>query len=72
MQLRVPAEMLARVTAFDLTGSYALGSVGFVVIGPIAAVVGPARMLGFAAAWTAVSSTVVLSLRAIRSVRMAE
>jgi MFS family permease len=72
LQLRVPAEMLARVTAFDLTGSYALGSVGFVVIGPIAAVVGPARMLGFAAAWTAVSSTVVLSLRAIRSVRMAE
>jgi hypothetical protein len=30
---RVPAEALARVTAFDLTGAYALGSIGFVVIG---------------------------------------
>jgi len=72
LQVRVPAEMLARVTAFVLTGSYALGSVGFVVIGPVAALVGPGRMLGFAAAWTVVSSTVVLSRRAIRSVRLAE
>src|SRR5258706_15894785 len=67
LQRRVPQEMLARVTAFAPTGSYALGSAGFVVIGPVAAVVGPGRMLGFAAAWTAVSTTVVLSLRAIRS-----
>jgi len=72
LQRRVPQEMLARVTAFALTGSYALGSAGFVVIGPVAAVVGPGRMLGFAAAWTAVSTTVVLSLRAIRSVRLTE
>jgi MFS family permease len=72
LQQRVPAEMLARVTAFALTGSYALGSVGFVVIGPLAAVVGPGNMLGVGAAWTAVSSTLVLSLRAIRSVRLAE
>jgi hypothetical protein len=46
--------------------------VGFVVIGPLAAVVGAGNMLGFGAAWTAVSSTVVLSLRAIRSVQLAE
>jgi hypothetical protein len=71
-QQRVPAEALARVTAFDLTGSYALGSAGFVVIGPLGAIVGPGRMLGFAAAYTAVSSTVVLSFRAIRSVRQLE
>jgi MFS family permease len=71
-QQRVPAEALARVTAFDLTGAYALGSVGFVVIGPVAAIVGPGRVLGLAAAYAAVSSTVVLSLRAIRSVRQPE
>ena len=64
--------MLARVTAFNLTGAYALGSAGVVVIGQVADVVRPGPMLGFAAAWTAVSSTVVLSLRAIRSVRLAE
>jgi hypothetical protein len=69
MQRRVPHEMLARVNAFALTGSYALGSVGFLVIGPVAEAIGPGPMLGFAAAYTAVSSTVVLSLRAIRSVR---
>ena len=68
----MPAEALARVSAFDLTGAYALGSVGFVVIGPVAAIVGPGRVLGLAAAYTAVSSTVVLSLRAIRSVRQPE
>ena len=71
-QQRVPAEALARVTSFDLTGAYALGSVGFVVIGPVAAIVGPGRLLGLAAAYTAVSSTFVLSLRAIRSVRQPE
>jgi MFS family permease len=72
LQQRVPAGSLARVTAFDLTGAYALGSAGFIVIGPVAAVVGPGRMLGFAAAYTAVSSTVVVSLRAIRSIRQQE
>ena len=41
-QQRVPPEALARVTAFDLTGAYALGSAGFLVIGPVAAIVGPA------------------------------
>src|SRR5260221_14440943 len=70
LQRRVPQEMLARVTAFALTGSYALGSAGFVLIGPGAAVVGPGRMLGFAAARTAVSTTLRLSLPAIRSVRL--
>ncbi|HEX7996339.1 MAG TPA: MFS transporter [Streptosporangiaceae bacterium] len=72
LQQRVPPEALARVTAFDLTGAYALGSAGFVVIGPVAAIVGPGRLLGFAAAYTALSSTVVLSLRAIRSIRQPE
>ncbi len=70
MQWRVPHEMLARVNAFALTGSYALGSVGFLVIGPVAGVVGPGVLLGFAAAYTAISSTVVLSLSAIRSVSL--
>lgn len=72
MQRQVPQEMLARVSAFALTGSYALGSAGFLVIGPVAGAVGPGPMLGFAAAYTAISSTVVLSLRAIRSVRLAD
>jgi MFS family permease len=71
-QQRVPAEALARVSALGLTGAYALGSAGFVVVGPVAAIVGSGRLLGFAAAYAALSSTVVLSLRAIRSISQAE
>ncbi len=68
-QQRVPASMLSRVTALTLTGAYALGSMGYAVIGPVADVVGPATLLGFAAAYATVSSAVVLAAPAIRSVR---
>jgi MFS transporter len=68
-QQRVPPEMLARANAFTLTGAYALGSAGLAVIGPVAALVGAGPMLGFAAAYNVLSSTVVLATRAIRSVR---
>jgi len=60
--------MLARVTAFTLTGAYALGSAGFAVIGPLAAVAGPGRLLGLAAAWGLLSPAVVLAVPAVRSV----
>ena len=69
MQQRVAPELLARTTAFGLTGSYALGSVGYAVIGLVASVVGPARLLAFAAAYAVLSSTVVLAMPAIRSIR---
>jgi hypothetical protein len=68
MQQRIAPEALARVNAFSLTGAYALGSAGYVVIGPVAAVTGTGRLLGFAAAWGVVSSAVVVALPAIRSV----
>jgi hypothetical protein len=68
MQQRVAPEALARANAFSLTGSFALGSAGFTVVGPVAAIIGPARLLGFAAAWGFISSAVVLALPAIRSV----
>ncbi len=69
MQQRIAPEMLGRVTAFTLTGAYALGSLGYAVIGSVAGIVGPARLLGFAAAYAVLSSTVVLATPAIRSVR---
>jgi MFS family permease len=68
IQQRIAPEALARVNAFSLTGAYALGSAGYVVIGPVAAVTGTGRLLGFAAAWGVVSSAVVVALPAIRSV----
>jgi hypothetical protein len=69
MQQRVPPEMLSRTTAFGMTGSYALGSLGYAVIGVVASVVGPARLLAFAATYAALSSVVVLAMPAIRGVR---
>jgi MFS family permease len=70
-QEQIPARMRARVQAFTLTGSFALGSAGFAVIGPLAAVVGPGRLLGFAAAWGLLAPFVVLAVPAVRSVRQA-
>ena len=68
MQQRVAADALARTTAFSLTGTLALGSAAFTVIGPVAAVTGPDRLLGFAAAWGFLSSTAVIALPVIRSI----
>ena len=68
LQQQVPPEMLARVTAFSLTGSFALGSAAFTVIGPIAAVAGAGTVLGFAAAWGILSPAVVLAVPAVWSV----
>jgi MFS family permease len=67
-QQRVPRQMLARVSAITLTGSYALGSAGWAVIGPLSQVVGPRPLLAVAAGYASVSSMVVLALPAIRSV----
>jgi hypothetical protein len=66
MQQCVPPDMLARLTAFTLTGSFALGSAGLAVIGPVADALGPDRVLGFAAVYGLVSALVVLCLPAIR------
>jgi hypothetical protein len=69
MQQRVAPQLLGRTTAFTTTGSFALGSLGWTVIGSVAMLVGPGRLLGFAAAYATVSSAVVLAAPAIRAVR---
>jgi hypothetical protein len=72
LQQRVAPEMLGRVTAFVLTGSYALGSTGYAFIGGLATLIAPTRLLLFAAAYATLSSTVVLASPAVRSVRWQE
>ncbi len=69
MQQRIAPEMLARLTAFTLTGAYALGSMGYAVIGPLSTLVGPTRLLLFGAGYAALSSSLVLAAPAVRSVR---
>jgi len=68
-QQRIPPGMLARISAIQLTGSYALGSAAWVVIGPIAGLVGAVPLLAFGAGYAALSSAVIAALPSIRAVR---
>jgi len=68
-QQRIAPGMLARISAIQLTGSYSLGSAAWVVIGPLAGLVGAVPLLAFGAGYAALSSLVVAALPSIRSVR---
>jgi MFS family permease len=67
-QQLIPGRLQARIAAIETTGAFALGSLGFIAVGPVAAVVGAGRMLGFSAAYALMSSAVVLALPAVRSI----
>jgi hypothetical protein len=47
-----------RISAIQLTGSYALGSAAWAVIGPIAGLVGAVPLLAFGAGYAALSGVV--------------
>ena len=67
-QQQVPAEALARVSAFNTVGAFGFGPVAFAAAGPVAALVGAGTVLGFGAAWAVLSAAVVLAVPAIWSV----
>jgi MFS family permease len=69
MQQRVPAALYARMTAFNMTGAFALGSAGLAFVGPVAEAVGFTHLLGFAAAWGLASGLLVCCLPVVRRVR---
>lgn len=71
MQRSVAAEALARVSGFEVGVAFAFGPVAFAAAGPVAAVVGVRAVLGFGAAWSVLSSAVVLALPSIRAVTSA-
>lgn len=71
-QQLVPPQMLSRISAIELTGSYALGSAGWVAIGPLASLVGAGPLLAVATAYGFASGAVVLALPAIWSVTWSE
>jgi MFS family permease len=67
-QQQLPPEVLGRVSAFQAVAAFAFGPLAFAAAGPVAAVVGARALLGFGAAWSALSSAVVLALPAVRAV----
>ena len=72
LQQQVAPDMLARVTAFSLTGSYTLGAAGYAIIGPIAGVVGATSLLAVVAGYATLSSAMVMTVPAIHRVRWRE
>jgi predicted MFS family arabinose efflux permease len=67
-QQHVPAAALSRVSAFQTVTAFAFGPVAFAAAGPVAAALGAGTVLGFGAAWSVMSSAVVLTLPAIWAV----
>lgn len=69
MQQRIPAAVYSRITAFQMTGAFALGSAGLAIVGPAAEAIGPGHLLAFAAGWGLASGVFVCCLPSVRRVR---
>ena len=69
MQREVPPEALSRVSSYDWLGSFALIPVGYVLAGPLAALLGTGGTLWFSAAWLAATSAAVLASPAVHGLR---
>jgi len=69
MQQRIAPALYSRITAFNMTGAFTLGSAGLAVGGPVAAAVGATHVLAFAAIWGVASGITVCCLPVIRRVR---
>ncbi|MET8697423.1 MFS transporter [Kitasatospora sp. NPDC004723] len=66
LQSWVPAEVLARVTAFGGLGAFVLGPLGLAAAGPLADRVGVAAVLAFGAGWQLIAVAAVLVVREVR------
>jgi MFS family permease len=66
LQRHVPREALSRVSAYDWLGSTALRPIGFALVGPIAVAIGTEATLFGAAALSAISTALVLSVGSVR------
>jgi predicted MFS family arabinose efflux permease len=69
LQTNIPPHALSRVSSYDWLGSLVFLPAGYLLAGPAAEAFGVSEMLVFAAAWSLVSTLVVLSLEPIRGVR---
>ena len=65
----IPAAKLSRVTSYDALGSFALGPLGLLLIGPVAAAAGVERTLIAAGLLVAAANIAALSTRSVRTLR---
>jgi hypothetical protein len=69
IQREVPLEAQGRIAAYQYLGAYALGPLGLVAAGPVAAALGIGTVLGFAAVWQVVTALLTLAVPSVRGVR---
>jgi len=67
LQRHIPNELLSRVSAYDWLGSIALLPIGYVIAGPIAAVVGIPAALWGSSVFMALAVAAVLMLPEVRN-----
>jgi MFS family permease len=66
LQEHIPGDKLSRVTSYDALGSFVLGPLGLLAVGPIAAVTGIATTLAAAGCLVTAGNTLALCTRSIR------
>jgi hypothetical protein len=71
LQTRVPAHAISRVDALSSVTMLVLAPIAFALVGPATAITGISDVLLFGAAWTLISTTVVLSLGSVRRLAVA-
>jgi MFS family permease len=69
LQRVIPADMQARVTAFNLVCAFSAVPIGFAAAGPVSEAIGAHTVLAFGAAWSLASTLVVLLVPNIRTTR---
>ena len=67
LQRQVPSDRVSRAASFSIFGAFGPGTLGLAIAGPVAALVGASRVLAVGAAWSALSTLLVLTLPAIRA-----
>ena len=67
LQVYVPGDKLSRVTSYDALGSFVLGPLGLLLVGPVAAAAGVERTLIAAGLLVAVANVFALSSRSVRT-----
>jgi MFS family permease len=67
LQQQVPSDRVSRAASFSIFGAFGPGTLGLAIAGPVAALVGASRVLAAGAAWSVLSTLVVLTLPAIRA-----
>ena len=69
LQTNIPEHALSRVSSYDWLGSLVFLPAGYMLAGPVSDAIGIPETLVVAAAWTVLSTFVLLSLDAVRGVR---